>query len=153
MALHTDTEIYKATYDLCQLVTQLVASMPRNYKADFGADLRRDCMRLVRRVYEANTSDDKAGILQRMRQEVESVNLSLRLSVDLRLISRSQYSRAIVITESIGKQATGWQKHAERALDAGLSRQSGQRANESGRAAGPQAHRQAQQGYQRPPSQ
>lgn len=26
MALHTDTEIYKATYALCQLVTQLVAS-------------------------------------------------------------------------------------------------------------------------------
>ena len=40
MALHTDTEIYKATYALCQLVTQLVAGMPRNYKADFGADLR-----------------------------------------------------------------------------------------------------------------
>lgn len=30
MALHTDTEIYKATYALCQLV----AGMPRNYKAD-----------------------------------------------------------------------------------------------------------------------
>ena len=41
MALHTDTEIYKATYALCQLVTQLVAGMPRNYKADFGADLRK----------------------------------------------------------------------------------------------------------------
>ena len=27
MALHTDTEIYKATYALCQLVTQLVAGM------------------------------------------------------------------------------------------------------------------------------
>jgi len=153
MALHTDTEIYKATYALCQLVTQLVAGMPRNYKADFGADLRKGCMTLVRRTYQANTTEDKAPVLQRMREEVESVNLSLRLAVDLKLISIKQYGRAIAITDSIGKQATGWQKHSERALAAGLSRQSGQCAMESGRTAGPQAHRQAQQGYRRPPPQ
>lgn len=149
MALHTDTAIYKATYDLTRMTTQFVAGMPRNYKMDFGAELRRRCMGLVMRVYEANTADDRSGILQRMRQEVEAVNLMLRLAVDLRLISRGQYANAIAITESIGRQATGWQKHSERALDAGPSRQAGQRAYESGRAAGSQAHRQARQGYRR----
>lgn len=150
MALHTDTAIYKATYDLSRLATELVANMPRNYKADFGAELRRRCMALVMRTYEANTTEEKPPVLRRMRQEVEAVNLSLRLAVDLRLISRNQYARAITMTESIGKQATGWQKHSESALAAGLSRQSGQCAMESGRAAGPQAHRQAHRGYQRP---
>lgn len=87
MALHTDTEIYKSTYDLSKLVTLLVANMPRNFKADFGAELRRRCMALVMRTYEANTSVDKAAVLQRMRMEIETVNLSLRLAVDLRLIS------------------------------------------------------------------
>lgn len=148
MALHTDTEIYKSTYDLSKLVTQLVANMPRNFKADFGAELRRRCMTLVMRTYEANTSEDKAAILQRMRMEVETVNLSLRLAADLRLISINQYSRAIAITESIGKQATGWQKYSERAHAAGSSRQPSHSALESGRAAGPQAHRKAHQGYQ-----
>lgn len=149
MALHTDTEIYKSTYDQSKLVTQLVANMPRNYKADFGADLRRDCMTLVKRTYQANTRDDKVPVLQRMREEVEEVNLSLRLAKDLRLISVKQYANAISIAASIGKQATGWQKSSERALVAGLSRQPGQRALESGRAAGPQTHRKAHQGYQR----
>lgn len=153
MALHTDTEIYKATYALTQLTTQLVANMPRNFKADFGADLRKRCMALVMRTYQANTTEDKPRVLQQMREEVEWVNLAFRLAVDLKLISVRQYARAIAATESIGKQATGWQKHSERALAAGLSRQSGQRALESGRAAGPQAHRQAQQGYRRPPPQ
>lgn len=105
MALHIDTAIYKATYSLCQLVTQLVSNMPRNYKADFGAELRRRCMDLVMRVYEANTSDERTDILRKMRQEVEAVNLSLRLSVDLRLISRGQYAQAIAITDSVGKCA------------------------------------------------
>lgn len=113
MALHTDTAIYKATYQLCQLVMQLVANMPRNYKADFGAELRKRCMGLVMRTYEANTSLDKSPILRKMRQEVEAVNLSLRLAVDLRLISPGQYGKAITITESIGKQATGWQRKSE----------------------------------------
>lgn len=153
MALHTDTAIYKATYDLTKLVTQFVAGMPRNYKADFGAELRKRCMGLVMRVYEANAFEDRAGILQRMRQEVEAVNLMLRLAVDLRLISRGQYANAITITESIGRQATGWQKHTERALDADPSRRAGQRAYESGRAAGAQPHRQAQKGYRRQPAQ
>jgi hypothetical protein len=151
MALHTDTEIYKATYGLCQLATQLVAGMPRNYKADFGAELRRRCMALVMRTYEANTADleHRVPILQRMRQEVEAVNLSLRLSVDLKLISRGQYARAVALTDSVGRQATGWQKHSESAPVAGPSRRSGQSAIESGRAAGPQAHRNAQHGYRR----
>lgn len=150
MALHTDTEIYKATYDLCKLVTELVANMQRNYKADFGAELRKRCMALVMRTYEANTSDDKPPILRRMRQEVEAVNLALRLAVDIKQISPKQYGRAIALTQSVAKQATGWQKHSESALAAGLSRQSGQCAMESGRTAGPQAHRQAQQGYRQP---
>ncbi len=149
MALHTDTEIYKATYALAQLVTQLVANMPRNFKADFGAGMRRQCMALVMRTYQANTSQEKAPILGLMREEVEAINLSLRLAVDLRLISHKQFARAIALTTSISKQATGWQKHSERAPAAGLPRQVGHGALESGRAAGPQAHRQAQQGYRR----
>lgn len=153
MALHTDTEIYKATYELTKLVTSLVANMPRNYKADFGAELRRRCMALVMRTYEANTTDDKPPVLRRMRQEVEAVNLSLRLAVDLRLISRPQYARAIALTDGIGKQATGWLKHSERAPAIGLSRQVGHGALESGRTAGPQAHRKAHQGYRPQPRQ
>lgn len=153
MALHTDTEIYKATYDLSKLVTELVANMPRNYKADFGADLRRDCMTLVKRTYQANTREDKVPVLQRMREEVEEVNLALRLAVDLKLISTKQYGRAIALTTSVGKQATGWQKHSESALVAEPSRRPGQRAMESGRTAGPPAHRQAQQEYRRQPPQ
>lgn len=119
MALHTDLDIYKATLDLSKLITQLVSNMPKNYRADFGADLRRRCMGLVMRTYEVNTvePEGRPAILKRMRHDVEAVNLALRLSVDLdRLISPKQYGRAIALTESISKQATGWQKHTESRL-------------------------------------
>ncbi len=38
MALHTDTEIYKATYDLTKLITGWVSTMDKNFRADFGAE-------------------------------------------------------------------------------------------------------------------
>ena len=43
---------------------------------------------------------------------MQVVELLLRLSRDLRLISTGQYARAIELTDAIGKQANGWRKHA-----------------------------------------
>jgi hypothetical protein len=127
MALHTDTDLYKATYELTLLVTKFVAMMPRNFRADFGTDLRHDCARLVRRVYQTNTSGDKVTPLRTLREELAGVDLSLRLAMDLRLISHGQYGQAIGITTSISKQATGWQHSSEKALVSPPSRRSGQR--------------------------
>lgn len=128
MALHTDTRIFKVTYDLSLLVTKLVANMPRNYKADFGAGLRQQCFELVMLVYRANSASDRPPIIRILREGIEAANLSLRLASDLRLISRGQYGEAIALTDSIGRQATGWLKHSENALDAPSSRRQGQRA-------------------------
>lgn len=128
MALHTDTPIFKTTYDLSLLVTKLVANMPRNYKADFGQRLREQCFDLVMAVYRANTAEDRVAPMRQMREAVEAANLSLRLATDLHLISRGQYAQAIELTGSIGKQLTGWLKHTENALVAHPSRRAGQRA-------------------------
>jgi len=128
MALHTDTKIYKATYDLSLLVEKLVANMPRNYKAVFGKRLHEQSFDLVMQVYRANTAADRAPLIRVLREGVEAANLSLRLASDLRLISRGQYGEAIALTDSIGRQATGWLKHSENALAAPSSRRQGQRA-------------------------
>lgn len=128
MALHTDTKIYKATYDLSLLVEKLVANMPRNYKAVFGKRLHEQSFDLVMLVYRANTATDRAPLIRILREGVEAANLSLRLASDLRLISRGQYGEAIALTDSIGRQATGWLKHSENALVAPSSRRQGQRA-------------------------
>jgi hypothetical protein len=96
--------------------------MPRNYRSDFGKDLRQQCFDLVRLVYRANKAKSKLDILERLREEIESVNLSLRLAKGLKLISIPQYALAIGLTDSAGKQATGWYQHSENALVAPSSR-------------------------------
>ncbi|MFY1862278.1 four helix bundle protein, partial [Achromobacter xylosoxidans] len=71
---------------------------------------------------------DRPPVIRLLRERVVAVDLSLRLAVDLRLISRGQYGEAIALTDSIGRQATGWLKHSENALAASPSRRPGQRA-------------------------
>lgn len=128
MALHTDTKIYKATYDLSLLVEKLVANMPRNYKAVFGKRLQEQSFDLVMQVYRANSATERPPLIRALREGVEATNLSLRLAADLRLISRGQYGEAIALINSIGRQATGWLKHSENALAALSSRRPVQRA-------------------------
>lgn len=129
MALHTALPIYKVTYDLLLLVTQLVAQMPRNYKADLGTGLRTECVELVMGIYRANSSDDKAPPLKALLERLETVNLTARVSMDLRLISKMQYAKLIDLTASAGKQAQGWLKHSSPAPVGRSSRRPVQRVN------------------------
>lgn len=112
MALHTQLPIYKVTYDLLALITKLTASMPRDFKRSLGDDLRKECITLSILVYRANSARNKVPHLVELLERLQVVELTLRLSVDMRLISRGQYALAIELTDKIGKQAQGWKKHA-----------------------------------------
>lgn len=112
MALTTALPIYKVTYDLLTLVTPLTANMPRSHKGTLGKRLAEECMDLVVLIYRANSARDKAPHLQQLLERMQVVELLLRLSRDLRLISTGQYANAIALTDTVGKQANGWRKHA-----------------------------------------
>ena len=45
-------------------------------------------------------------------QDDQAETVLLRLARDKRLISTGQYAKAVELTQSIGKQATGWRKSA-----------------------------------------
>ncbi|BBH11775.1 four helix bundle protein [Chromobacterium haemolyticum] len=112
MALHTQLPIYKVTYDLLALITRLTTTMPRDFKRSLGDELRRECVFLSILVYRANAARDKVPHLVEMLERLQVVDLTLRLSVDMRLISRGQYAQAIELTGKMGKQAQGWRRHA-----------------------------------------
>ncbi|BAK75780.1 hypothetical protein NH8B_0948 [Pseudogulbenkiania sp. NH8B] len=110
MALHTTLPIYKVTYDLLVLVTELTRNMSRDFKSTLGNDLRKECVDLVLLIYHANSASDKVPHLSKMLERLQVVELTLRLCSDLHLISRGQYAKAIALTDQIGKQANGWRK-------------------------------------------
>jgi len=128
MALHTDTQIFKSTRDLLLMIEQYVANMDRIFKPTIGADLRADTRRIIRCIKRANMPGNRVAAINEMREWIDMVNLSLYECVELRQISRPQYAKSLLLVEGIGKQATGWLKHSEKALVAPSSRRSGQRA-------------------------
>lgn len=112
MALHHELPIYRVTYDLLGIATDLVKNMPRDFKASIGAEIRNECVQLVVLIFRANCAREKAPHLDDLIERLQVTELLLRLSRDKRFISTAQYAQAIELTGQIGKQANGWRKHA-----------------------------------------
>lgn len=112
MALHTNLPIYKVAYSLFDLSTDLAKNMPRDYKQSIGGRVRDECIAIMVLIFRANVARDKTPHLDELLERQQVAELMLRLSRDKRLISTSQYAKAIELTSSIGKQAGGWRKSA-----------------------------------------
>ena len=110
MALHTELPIYKPTLNLLRGLTEATKHMPRDFKGTVGKDLRSDAARLVRLIYKANSVRNRAKVpfLSELLEDLQMLELQLRVSLDMRLISPKQYSDAIGRTQDIGRQANGW---------------------------------------------
>jgi hypothetical protein len=111
MALHTALPIYKVTYDLFSIVTQITRSFPRDVRA-MGGKIRDESIELLLLIYRANSSRDKVPHLDELLERLQVTELLLRLSRDMHFISTGQYARAIELTDKVGKQANGWRKHS-----------------------------------------
>ncbi|AOJ69367.1 MULTISPECIES: four helix bundle protein [Burkholderia] len=114
MALHTQLPIYRAAYALLDVVTDLVKNMPRDFKRSIGEKISGECIEIMVLVFRANVATDKSPHLTELLERLQVIELLLRLGMDKRLILRPAYARAIEQTTSIGKQATGWKKSADR---------------------------------------
>jgi hypothetical protein len=112
MALHTNLPIYKVAYDLLDVVTDLAKNMPRDFKASIGGKIRDEVVEIVTLIFRANTAREKAPHLQDLIERLQVTELLLRLSRDKRLIAVKQYARAVELTTSVGKQASGWRRSA-----------------------------------------
>ena len=122
MALHTQLPIYKVAYDLFDTIMVLAKNMPRDFKQSIGAEINRECLRVVVLIARANSARDKAPYLNELIERLQVAELMLRLSMDKRLISKTAYAQAIELTTSIGKQANGWRRAAHRPLHGGQGR-------------------------------
>lgn len=128
MALHTQLPIYRAAYELLDIVTDLVKNMPRDFKRSIGEKINTECIEIMVLVFRANVAADKSPHLTELIERLQVIELLLRLSMDKRLgtnqrlISRDGYARAVEQTTSIGKQANGWKNAANRPLRGGQGR-------------------------------
>jgi hypothetical protein len=111
MAIHTQLPIYKVAYDLLDASVDFVANMPRAFKPVIGGRVSQLCLDLVLLIYRANCAREKVPHIELILERTQELEMWFRLLSDKRFISKAQHAKAIALTTSIGKQATGWKKH------------------------------------------
>ena len=110
MARYIHLPIYKKSYDLLIEIFKITREFTREYKYTIGEKLKNETMELIMQVYKANNQKNKIENLEVILEKVLVIELLLRLSRDIRVLSLKKYTRIIQITDEIARQAQGWLK-------------------------------------------
>jgi len=80
------------------------------YKYTVGETLKKETIDLLTLIYRANTRHDKTETLQTAREQIEVIQLMIRLMKDMRQITLPQFVQVNQTVENVSKQLNGWQK-------------------------------------------
>jgi hypothetical protein len=108
MSQYKHLPIYKTTYELLQLVTMCTRDFPKDFRYSLGQKLKEECIELVLLIYRANSSRVRRAAIEAVSERLQVLELLLRLSKDMRLLSIKQFSSACELTDSLSRQAAGW---------------------------------------------
>jgi len=110
MAQYRHLPIYRLTYELLTRVMAATKEFPREYKFTLGQKMKEEVIEMVVLIYRANSTENKAPVIEVLLERLQVVELLVRLSHDLRLMSTKFYASIVEMTESLGKQAQGWKR-------------------------------------------
>lgn len=110
MAQYQHLPIYKLTYDLLLKIIHVTKNFPRDYKYTLGQKLKDEIIELVIMIYKANSSKDKEKHIEMILENIQVVQLLIRLSHDIKILPRKQYADIAEKVDSLARQAQGWLK-------------------------------------------
>lgn len=114
MAQYEHLPIYKQTYDVLLRVMVATKDFPREYKYTLGQKIKDELTEIVILIYRANSAENKKSHIQEILERIQAVQLLMRLSHDMKILSRRHYAALSEMTESLGKQAQGWLKSSRK---------------------------------------
>ncbi len=83
MAIYEHLPVYKASYDLLVEIFKFTKNFNREYKFTIGEKLKNETTDLITNIYRANSTYNKAEIIQKARINIEVIRLLIRLLIDL----------------------------------------------------------------------
>jgi hypothetical protein len=108
MAQYQHLPIYKQTYDILLRTMTATKDFPREYKYTLGQKIKDELIELVIAIYRANSAADKSQHIQSIIERVQAIQLLLRLSHDMKILTRRHYAALSEMTDSLARQAQGW---------------------------------------------
>lgn len=108
MAQYQHLPIYKKTYDVLLRTMTATKDFPREYKFTLGQKIKDELIELVVMIYRANSVLNKQQHIQAILERIQAIQLMMRLSHDMRILSRGNHAALAEITDGLAKQAQGW---------------------------------------------
>lgn len=108
MALYTNLPVFKASYDLLIALFKTSRNFAREYRFTLGESIKKEAVEMVKLIYRANKTADKAPHLETARETLEIVRLELRLLKDLKQVNLKQFVYLNEQIESVSKQLAAW---------------------------------------------
>jgi hypothetical protein len=98
MALACDLNVFNGVY-------RLILTMVED---TLGQDMKRDAIVLVGSIYRANKAGSKTEEPEALLDDVEILNLEVRLCADRKILSIKKQAELALLMDGIGRQIAGW---------------------------------------------
>ena len=112
MAQFQHLPIYKSAYDLLIELMYITKEFPREYKYTLGEKIQNSVTELLIMIYKANSSKDKKEYIEKIIEDVQFLDIYLRICNDIKILPQARYCRLSQQTYAIAKQSAGWLKSA-----------------------------------------
>lgn len=111
MALYSELQVFKATYDLLLLIFRTTPNVKREYRYCLLESIKKDTTELCIEIYRANQAVNKDVYLNRATEIVMQIRLKCRILKDLEQISVKLFTQLFSTLDSISKQLSLWRKY------------------------------------------
>ena len=111
MAQYFHLNIYKTALDLLIMVTNLTSKFNRNYRFTVGEKLQNSNIEFIVCIYKANSAqkeNERMLYLKELMEKLQFLNVYIRLSCEIKAISKEQYINLTKYTQDIERQLNGW---------------------------------------------
>lgn len=111
MALHSELEIYRTSFDLLGEAVEVVRNMRLDIKKALGDRILDACIAVDLHLRNANMAEDKEPQLLSLLERLEVIELISRMCRDRGWMPITHYAKLTERTQSIGRQCNAWRMH------------------------------------------
>ena len=111
MAQYTHLNIYKTTYEFLVYYAHMFPHFQREFRYTIGEALLNHICDFILMIYKANsakTNSERAEVLYIMQEQMELINVKLRLAQGVKSISIEKYNNCTKYTMEMEMQLSGW---------------------------------------------
>lgn len=108
---YTQVRVYKTAKTLLITATELTKNFNREYRFTIGQDFYKSIIDFIVMIYDAYIISDfknQYEYISKLKRQLQYVNVYIRLSCGLHLISKERYMELTKLTQDADNQLTGW---------------------------------------------